>query len=75
MTRKSRREIERKIEELDPKPSDEYPVVDNLAMLLGYEWEAVEGEDQLHRREDTGELYYFDPGFEQAVLDILSDET
>jgi hypothetical protein len=59
MTRKSKREIERKVNELDTTPYDDYPVLDNLAMLLGYDWEEVEGGERLRRRKDTGQLYYY----------------
>ena len=62
MTRKSKRDIERTLEELDPEPSKAYPTV-TLAEALreGVKWESVDEEKRLKRREDTGEIYYFPP--------------
>ena len=62
MTRKSRREIERELDDIEEGSSGEYPTVD-LALLLSYDWEAVDKERNLKRRQDTGEVYYF-PEFE-----------
>lgn len=57
MTRKSKREIEQRLEELDTDPADEYPTV-TLAGLLAWEWESVDEERNLKRRQETGEIYY-----------------
>ena len=60
MTRKSKRDIERTLEELDPEPSKQYPTV-SLAEALRYEWETVGEENRLKRRKRTGEVFYFPP--------------
>lgn len=74
MTRKSKREIEQKLDELDPDPADEYPVLDTLAELLGYDWETVEEGEQLVRRKETGQIYYFPPECEAAVSDLFDGD-
>lgn len=74
MTRKSKREIERVLDKIDDYPHDEYPRLDTLAELLGYDWEEVEGEDELRRRADTGEIYYFPEGAQDAFVEAFSDE-
>jgi len=62
MTRKSRREIEATLEDIEQGPPGEYPTVD-LALVLSCDWEPVDKERNLKRRQDTGEVYYF-PEFE-----------
>jgi len=62
MPRKSRREIEQTLEEIEEGPPGEYPTVD-LALALSCDWETVDKERNLKRRQDTGEVYYF-PEFE-----------
>jgi hypothetical protein len=58
MTRKSKREIEQRIEELDgDSGKEEFPVLREIGLILKYEWESVEGHDNLVRRKDNGEIY------------------
>lgn len=57
MTRKSPREIERKLEDLETPPAGKYPLVDDLSVMLGYEWETVDEDENLYRRKDTGSIY------------------
>lgn len=71
MTRKSKREIKRKVEELEPDPMDGRPVLDTLCELLGYDWEVVDDEKNLWRRQETGRVWYVDPGFEQTIEKVL----
>ena len=73
----TKRNIEKRldeIEETDQNP-DGYPVIDNLAEFFGYEWDFSEDGEHLARREETGKVYYFDPGFREALLDVFSDES
>lgn len=58
MPRKSKREIEQQLEDIEEGPPGEYPTVD-LALVLSCEWETVDKERNLKRRQDTGEVYYF----------------
>jgi hypothetical protein len=75
MTRKSRREIEQTIDELAPEPGDEYPHLDSLAMLLGYEWDFESlGEDRLVEREGDGRVFYVPEEFETAVRDMMAGD-
>ncbi|QDX40280.1 hypothetical protein [Salarchaeum sp. JOR-1] len=75
MTRKSKREIERTIDDLAPEPGDEYPHVESLAMLLGYEWDFESlGEERLVEREGDGKVFYVPEEFETAVCDVLSGD-
>lgn len=60
MTRKSKREIEQRLDELDADPADEYPTV-TLAGLFSWEWEPVDENPNLKRRKETGEIYYHPP--------------
>jgi hypothetical protein len=73
MTRKSKREIEQKVEELDGVRVDGYPKLDNLAMILGFDWKQVDGEKNLYERQDTGEVYHAPPEVIQAISDALTD--
>jgi hypothetical protein len=57
MMNQSKREIERTLEDLEENPANEYPTV-SLAELLAYEWETVDEERNLERRQDTGEVYH-----------------
>ncbi len=60
MPRKSKREIEQQLEDLEGKTVEEYPRA-HLVLLLSYEWEIVDKERHLKRRQDTGEIYYCPP--------------
>lgn len=71
MTRKSKREIARIINDMEEVPPDEYPALDNLAVLLGSAWEVVDEEKKLWRKEETGEVWRVDPDFERAVEERL----
>jgi hypothetical protein len=74
MTRKSRREIEQTIDDLAPEPGDEYPHLDSLAMLLGFEWDFDSiGEKRLVEREGDSRVFYLPEEFEQAVIDMLGE--
>lgn len=57
MTPKSKREIERRVEEMESDTDAEYPVLNSLALIWGYDWERVEWDDNLRRGKDTGEIY------------------
>jgi len=72
--KQSKREIERQVEELEPDPPSQYPVLDNLAELWAYDWESVEENDHLLRREETGQIYYYPPDFEQLIKETFGDE-
>jgi len=58
--KKSKREIERQLEEIEEGPPGEYPTV-TLCEIFSCEWETVDEERRLERRQDTGEIYYFPP--------------
>ena len=73
MTRKSKREIEEQLSELENGPPGEYPQLDTLAEFLGYEWEEVDEEQNLVRRQDNGEVYHFPQEFRDVLLEQLPD--
>lgn len=58
MIRKSRREIERRVNELSDGPAREYPVVDSFARLWGYEWTVVDEDRELYENEDVPDQKY-----------------
>ena len=72
MTRKTKRDIERKLDEMDANPGQEYPKLDTLAELLGYDWEDVESEDEFWRRKETGQIYYFPQEIQEGFEEIFS---
>jgi hypothetical protein len=74
MTRKSKREIEQQLEEIEEGPPGDYPHLDNLSLFFGYEWdfESV-GKDRLVEREKDGKVFYFPEEFETALRENLSD--
>ena len=74
MTRKSKREIENELADLEDGPPGDYPELDNLAEFLGYEWEDVDEEHNLVRRQDNGEVYHFPQEFRDVLLEMLSDD-
>jgi len=58
VTRKSKREIARVVEDMEDGPPGEYPTLDTLAELLAYDWKIVDEENNLWERQDTGEVYH-----------------
>lgn len=75
MTRKSKREIESRIEDLDPSLRDDYPLLDDLAMLFGYEWDFESmGEDRLVEREEDGKKFLFPEEIEETVRDLFTKD-
>lgn len=73
MTRKSKREIERGLDEIDPNPYDEYPQLDTLAELLSYDWEKVEGEEYLYRRADNNQIHHLPPDFADVLEGLVHE--
>jgi hypothetical protein len=58
----SKRDLENRLDELeDGRNPGGYPEIDDLARLLAYDWEPVEGHDNLRRREGTEQVFFFDP--------------
>jgi len=73
MPRRSKREIERRLEEIEPDVRDDYPVVDNLSVLLSQDWNTVDEEQNLYANE-AGTVHYFDPEFIDTVADVVDEE-
>ena len=73
MTRKSRREIEQTLDEIEESPPSDYPVVDTLAEWLSYDWEYVDESENLYRREEDGTVHYLSEAFEQAMIETFFD--
>jgi hypothetical protein len=73
MTRKSKREIEQTLDEIEESPPNGYPVIDNLAVWLSAEWECVDESENLYRREADGKVHYLAEGFEQAIEEAFFD--
>lgn len=73
MTRKSKREIENELAELENGPPGDYPQLDTLAEFLSYDWEEIDPEQNLVRRKDTGEVYHFPQEFRDTLLGVLGD--
>ena len=74
MTRKSKREIEEQLADLEDGPPGEYPELDNLALFLSQDWEEVDEEHNLVRRQDNGEVYHFPQEFRDVLLEQLPDD-
>ena len=72
----SKTSLEKRLDELEDEDRNPegYPVIDNVAEFLSYDWDFSEDGEHLARREGTGEVYYFNPGFKEALLDVFSDE-
>jgi len=71
MTRKSKREIAKALDDIEDGPPGEYPTLNTISELLGYEWEVVDDENNLWERQDTGQIYHHpqevQDGFEAAL--------
>jgi hypothetical protein len=68
MTRKSKRELERQVDALDPVAVGDVPQA-GLCTLFGAQWEVVDQERRLIRLDD-GEYRYVSPGpLEETFLD------
>lgn len=75
MTRKSKREIEREIDDLTPEPGEEYPQLDDVGFLFSYEWDFESPEEnRLVTREEDGKVFHFPQEFEEAVVGAFSDD-
>jgi hypothetical protein len=74
MTRKSKREIEQTLDEIEESPPSDYPVVDTLVEFLGFEWTCVDASENLYRREEEETVYHIPEDFQQAITDVLSDD-
>lgn len=74
MTRKSKREIENELAELENGPPGEYPQLDTVAEFLGYDWEDVDADRNLVRRMDNGEVYHCPQAFREKLREVLAGE-
>jgi len=74
MPRKSKREIEATLEDIEEGPPGDYPHLDNLALLLGYEWDFESmGEERLVERDKDGEMFFYPEEFEMVLQKNLAD--
>lgn len=64
----SKRDVERRLEDLEEGPKGEYPKP-SLAELLSYEWECVDERRNLYRSKDTNQIRHHDPEAFRAVLE------
>lgn len=71
MTRKSKREIARELDEIEDGPPGDYPLLDTLSNLLSHDWEVVDEENNLWERQSDGKIYHrpqeLQDGFEAAL--------
>lgn len=73
MTRKSKREIARKLEDIEDGPPGEYPKLDTIVLLLKHDWEIVDEENSLWERQDTGEIYHHPQEMQDKLEAALSE--
>jgi len=71
--RRSKRDIEQTLEEIEDAPPGEYPVLDTLAELLAYDWEVVDEENNLWERQDTGQIYHHPQEIQDGLEAALSE--
>jgi len=74
MTRKSKREIQQALDDMEAGPPGDYPQLDSLALLLSYDWEIIDDENNLWERQDTGQVYHFPQEMQDSLESALFDE-